>query len=471
MRKVLVYGLGVSGISTVKTLSKLGYEVYTFDKNKEKVDQLKGYDYSPISLLNIGEINYKYVVKSPGIKPSDDILQKLEKKYEIISDIELSYRIFPKKKILAVTGTNGKTSTTSMITHILNESGVKAISVGNIGEGILWQMYNNDAVFVEELSSFQLKNTFDFHPHIASILNITEDHLDWHKDFDDYINSKLNIAKNQTNKDYIVINKNDEILQKNIERFQGQIYEFSSVGPVKRGLYLKNNKIYYIDEIENYELLDTSDLRIIGNHNYENLMAAMLEAYLFGIDFEKIIEASKTFVSIEHRLEFVDEINGVKIYNDSKATNVDSAVKAIKSFANPMIIIAGGYDKKIDYSDYVKEFKNNGKLMVIMGDTKTQIKNLCEDYGVKYILADDMDDAVKKAIDNAKSNDTILLSPASASWDMYPSYEVRGKDFKEKIEKYKGMIKWMWLFQVGELADIFILPLPSPKKSKKILKM
>ena len=173
MRKVLVYGLGVSGISTVKTLSKLGYEVYTFDKNKEKVDQLKGYDYSPISLLNIGEINYKYVVKSPGIKPSDDILQKLEKKYEIISDIELSYRIFPKKKILAVTGTNGKTSTTSMITHILNESGVKAISVGNIGEGILWQMYNNDAVFVEELSSFQLKNTFDFHPHIASILNIT----------------------------------------------------------------------------------------------------------------------------------------------------------------------------------------------------------------------------------------------------------------------------------------------------------
>ena len=443
MRKILVYGLGVSGISTVKTLSKMGYDVYTFDKNKEKVDELKGYDYSPISLFDIFDIEYECVVKSPGIKPSDEVLQNLAKKYEIISDIELSYRLFPDKKILAVTGTNGKTSTTSMITHILNKSGIKAISVGNIGEGILWQMYNNDAVFIEELSSFQLKNTYDFNPHIASILNITEDHLDWHKDFDDYINSKLNIAKNQSDKDYIIINKNDEILQKNKDRFKGQIYEFSSVGLVKKGLFLKENKIFYIDEKESYQVLDTNDLKIIGSHNYENLMAAMLECYFFGIDFKKITEASKTFVSIEHRLEYVDEVKGIKIYNDSKATNVDSAVKAIKSFDNPIIIIAGGYDKKIDYSDYVKEFKNNGRLMIIMGETKTQIQNLCEKLDVNYILAEDMDDAVKKALEHAELNDTILLSPASASWDMYPSYEVRGKDFKEKIEKYKGMIKWM----------------------------
>ena len=441
MRKVLIYGLGVSGISTAKTLCEMGYEVYTFDKNKKEVDELKGYDYSPISVLNLTDHDYDYVVKSPGIKPSDDILKKLSEKYEIISDIELSYRLFPEKKILAITGTNGKTSTTSMITHILNESGIKAISVGNIGEGILWQMYNHDAVFVEELSSFQLKNTFDFHPHIASILNITPDHIDWHGDFNDYISSKLNIAIKQTEDDYLILNKNNEVLQKNKDKFKANIYEFSSLGPVKKGLYLDEQAIYYIDEKEKLEIINTNDLKIIGNHNYENLMAAMLECYLFGLDFASIAKACKTFVSIEHRLEFIYEIKGIKVYNDSKATNVDSAIKAIKSFTNPIIIIAGGYDKKIDYSYYVKAFKENGKLMVIMGETKDQLKKLCEAENVSYALADDMDQAVKIALENASENDVILLSPASASWDMYKSYEIRGKDFKEKIEKYKGMIK------------------------------
>ena len=441
MKKVLIYGLGVSGISTAKTLSKMGYDVYTFDKNKEVIDELKGYDYSPISVLNLTEYDYEFVVKSPGIKPSDDIVKKLSKKYEIISDIELSYRLFPEKKILAITGTNGKTSTTSMITHILNESGVKAVSVGNIGEGILWQMYNKDVVFVEELSSFQLKNTYKFHPHIASILNITPDHIDWHGDLNDYISSKLNITAKQTEDDYLILNKNDEILQKSKNSFRANIYEFSSTNPVEKGLYLDENIIYYKDEQQKIEVLNTDELKIIGNHNYENLMAAMLECYLFGLDFVSIAKAAKTFVSIEHRLELVDEIKGVKVYNDSKATNVDSAVKAINSFTNPIIIIAGGYDKKIDYSEYVKAFKENGKLMVIMGETKDQLKKLCEAEGINYILAEDMEQSVKIALENASENDVILLSPASASWDMYKSYEIRGRDFKEKIEKYKGMIK------------------------------
>lgn len=441
MKKVLIYGLGVSGISTAKTLSKMGYDVYTFDKNKEEIDELKGYDYSPISVLNLTEYDYEFVVKSPGIKPSDDIVKKLSKKFEIISDIELSYRLFPEKKILAITGTNGKTSTTSMITHILNESGVKAVSVGNIGEGILWQMYNKDVVFVEELSSFQLKNTYKFHPHIASILNITPDHIDWHGDLNDYISSKLNITAKQTEDDYLILNKNDEILQKSKNSFRANIYEFSSTNPVEKGLYLDENIIYYKDEQQKIEVLNTDELKIIGNHNYENLMAAMLECYLFGLDFVSIAKAAKTFVSIEHRLELVDEIKGVKVYNDSKATNVDSAVKAINSFTNPIIIIAGGYDKKIDYSEYVKAFKENGKLMVIMGETKDQLKKLCEEEGINYILAEDMEQSVKIALENASKNDVILLSPASASWDMYKSYEIRGRDFKEKIEKYKGMIK------------------------------
>ena len=441
MRKVLIYGLGVSGISTVKTLAKKGYDVYTYDKNKKEIDQLKGYNYSPLSLSDLTDYDFEYVVKSPGIKPSDDTLLKLAEKYEIISDIELSYRLFPNKIFLSITGTNGKTSTTSMVTHILNQSGINAISVGNIGEGILWKMYKHDAIFVEELSSFQLKNTYKFHPHIASILNISPDHIDWHGDFDDYILSKLNIAKNQNKNDYLIINKNDEILQRNKDNFRANIYEFSSLGPVKNGLYIDKNIIYYIDEKSKKEVLNTNELKIIGTHNYENLMAAMLECYLYGLDFQAISKAAKTFVSIEHRLEFVNEINGVKIYNDSKATNVDSAVKAIKSFSEPIIIIAGGYDKKIDYSDYVKAFKENGKLMIIIGETKEQLRAICELENIDYILANDMDHAARLACQNAEKNDVILLSPASASWDMYNSYEIRGNDFKEKIEKYKGMIK------------------------------
>ena len=442
MKKVLVYGLGVSGISAVKTLSKMGYETYTYDKNKIYLDELKGYNYSPISDLDIDKEDFDFVVKSPGIKPNDDLLMKLSKKSQILSDIELAYRLFPNKEFLAITGTNGKTSTTSMVAHILNEAGKKASSVGNIGEGVLWKMYQEDAVFVEELSSFQLYNTYEFHPHIAAILNITPDHLDWHRDFDDYKNSKLNIARNQNENDFLILNANDKILQSYKKEAKAKVYEFSANSQVDLGMYLSGKDIIFKDGEYVEKIINVDQLKIIGNHNYENIMAAMLIAYLYGISFEKILIGAKTYQSIEHRLEFVDRINDVDIYNDSKATNVDSAIKAIESFSKPIIIIAGGYDKKIDYSDYVKAFKKNGKLMIIMGETKAQLEKLCIENRVNYLLADDMEMAVKLCFDNANSGDVILLSPASASWDMYKSYEVRGRDFKEKIEKYKGLSKW-----------------------------
>ena len=443
MKKVLVYGLGLTGISSVKTLEKEGYEVYTYDKNKKNVKELEGYKYSPISDLEIDTIPYDFVVKSPGIPPHDEIVKRLSRKYEIISDIELSYRLFPDAKIISITGTNGKTSTTSMVTHILNESGIKAISVGNIGEGILWQMATNkDAVFVCELSSFQLHNVKNYKPKIATITNISEDHIDWHGTFDDYINSKINISKNQDEDDYIIINHEDEILQDHKSSYKAKIYEFSSKNEVERGIFLKESTIYLKDEkIE--KLIDVDDLLVIGNHNYENIMAASLCAYLFGIDISDIKNALKTFKSIEHRLEYVDAISGVKVYNDSKGTNVDSSVKAIESFNDPIIIIAGGYNKHIDYSAYVKAFKKKGKLMVIMGETSDILANLCKEEGVSYIKAKDMKEAVDISFDHASDGDVILLSPASASWDMYKNFELRGEDFKAKVLEYKKRkIKW-----------------------------
>lgn len=436
MSKVLVYGLGVTGISSVKCLDKKGYEVYTFDKNKEKIEELKGYNYSPISCANLEDYKFEFVLKSPGIKPNDEYVELLEKRNEIISDIEASQRLFPEKEKIAITGTNGKTSTTSMVNHILNQSGHKAYAVGNIGEGILWQMYNNEGVFVEELSSFQLHDSKLYHPKFAAILNINEDHIDWHGSFDDYINSKLKISSNQDQSDFLVINKDDKILKAHKLSFKAKVYEFSSRQKVERGLYLKENTIYLIDENHDDEsILDVRDLSVIGRHNYENAMAAILLTYLYGINLDDIIKSIKTFKSIAHRLEFVKTIDGVDYYNDSKGTNVDSSVKAIESFDRPIIIIAGGYDKHIDYTDYVKAFKKNGKLMIIMGQTKQKLEDICKDLGVSYIMVENMKEALDEAYKEAKSGDVVLLSPASASWDMYKSYEQRGDDFKDLVKK------------------------------------
>ena len=436
MKKVLVYGLGVTGISSVKALDKLGYDVYTYDKNKKNIKELEGYNYSPISDSKINDLKVDFVIKSPGIKPSDEVVRILEKDNEIISDIEASERLFPDKEKIAITGTNGKTSTTSMVAHIINECGENAYTVGNIGEGILWQMYEKKGVFVEELSSFQLHDTSTYKPHIGAILNIKEDHIDWHGSFEDYIKSKLNLAANQDENDFLVINHEDEITMKHKEDFKAQIYEFSSLNEVNKGLYLKDNKIYLNDrDIKNKEILDVRDLAVIGRHNYENVMAAILLTYLYGIKLEDIVKAIKTFKSISHRLEYVRTLSGIDFYNDSKGTNVDSSVKAIESFDRPIIIIAGGYDKHIDYTDFVKAFKKNGKLMVLMGETKCKLKELCEKHEVNYILVNDMKEAIDTAYKKGEENDVVLLSPASASWDMYKSYEIRGDEFKTLVNR------------------------------------
>ena len=436
MKKVLVYGLGVTGISSVKALDKLGYDVYTYDKNKKNIKELEGYNYSPISDSKINDLKVDFVIKSPGIKPSDEVVRILEKDNEIISDIEASERLFADKEKIAITGTNGKTSTTSMVAHIINECGKNAYTVGNIGEGILWQMYEKKGVFVEELSSFQLHDTSKYKPHIGAILNIKEDHIDWHGSFEDYIDSKLKLAANQNENDFLVINHEDEITMKHKEDFKAQIYEFSSLNKVSRGLFLKDNIIYLTDkDIKDREIFDVRDLSVIGRHNYENVMAAILLTYLYGIALEDIVKAIKTFRSISHRLEYVRTLSGIDFYNDSKGTNVDSSVKAIESFNRSIIIIAGGYDKHIDYTDFVKAFKKNGKLMVLMGETKYKLKELCDKYKVNYILVNDMKEAIDTAYKKGEENDVVLLSPASASWDMYKSYEIRGDEFKTLVNR------------------------------------
>ena len=431
MKKVLVYGLGITGISTVKTLDKLGYEVFTYDKNKNKGERLEGYNYSPISDLKIND-KYDFVVKSPGIRPDDEIVRKLGGNNEIISDIELSYRIFEDKKIISVTGTNGKTTTTSLITYVLNQIGEKAISVGNIGEGVLWQMYNNDATFVEEISSFQLHNTKTFKPHIGAILNISPDHIDWHGSFENYANDKMKLAKNQDKEDFLVINHDDKILSENKNKFKASIYEFTMKEKIEKGIYLKDDSLYLKDDKE-FFLLNRNDLKIVGNHNLANAACAMLCLYLYGIDLDEIIKYTKTFKAIDHRLEFVKQIKNVNFFNDSKATNVDSAIKAVDSFDKNIILIAGGYDKKIDYSPLFDNSNKKIKAMILLGQTKYILEDLCKKYKINYYLVDDMQMAVDKSFEIMEDFDTVLLSPASASWGMYDNYMQRGDDFKKRV--------------------------------------
>lgn len=437
MRKVLVYGLGLTGISTVKTLSKMGFDVYTYDANKKIVDELKDYTYSPISKDRAISDKFDFVVKSPGIKPSDPLVKKLSEKNEIISDIELSYRLFPEKNIISITGTNGKTTTTSMITHILNGAGIKACSVGNIGEGILWQMYEKSCVFVEEISSFQLHDTVEYDTHIGAILNITEDHTDWHGSFEDYVESKFKLAKNQSPSDYLVINKEDKLIQAHKDKFKAQIYEFSSKRPVERGIYLDGEEIIFVENGKKDQIMKTQDLLLLGRHNIENAMVAILITRLYGMSWDEIRENAKTFSAIPHRLQYVKTIDGVDFYNDSKATNVDSAIKAIESFDKNIILIAGGYDKKVDFMPLIKAFKPKAVAMVLIGQTENALAELCKKSNIPYYIEDDMDRAVKKVFEIMKKGDTVLLSPASASWGAYESFAQRGDDFIEKINKYE----------------------------------
>lgn len=437
MRKVLVYGLGLTGISAVKTLSMMGFDVFTYDSKKKIVEELKDYTYSPISEDRAISDSFDLVLKSPGIKPSDPLVKKLSEKNEIVSDIELSYRLFPEKNIISITGTNGKTTTTSMIRHILNESGIEAVAVGNIGEGILWQMYNRDCVFVEEISSFQLHDTKEYDTHIGAILNISEDHTDWHGSFDDYVNSKLKLGKNQKSSDYLIINHEDKILQSRKNEFKAQIYEFSSKNIVSRGIYLDGKDIIFRDKTQKIRMMTTDDLLIVGRHNVENAMVALLALKLYGLDTESIVENAKSFKAIAHRLEFVKKIKGVDFYNDSKATNVDSAIKAIESFDENIILIAGGYDKHVDYRPLFDSFRKKAKAMVLIGQTEARLASLCEEYKIRYFKVHDMEHAVKKSFEIMEKGDTVLLSPASASWGAYKSYAQRGEDFVEKIKKYE----------------------------------
>ena len=443
-KRVLVVGSGKSGVAAAELLRKKGITFVLFDGNKD-LDVTVLIEKNPVfagAEILLGELapedmaRIDLVVLSPGVPTDLPMVNELRnRQIPIWGEIELAYH-FAKGRIIAITGTNGKTTTTSLVGEIMANYFDDVKVVGNIGIPYTSVAANTteDTVTVAEISSFQLETTHEFAPEVTAILNITPDHLNRHHTMAEYIRVKELITKNQTSEDTCVLNYEDPILRAFGENLQIRVLFFSSERKLKQGLYLEDETIWYADESQKLAICKTQDLNIVGKHNYENVMAAAGMALSYGVPLEKIQEAVKAFQAVEHRIEFVTEKSGVVYYNDSKGTNPDAAIKGIQAMSRPTLLIGGGYDKGSDYTEWIQSFDGKVKYLVLLGVTKEKIAETARKCGFdNIIMTESLEEAVKVCAENAESGDAVLLSPACASWDMFPSYEVRGRRFKELV--------------------------------------
>ena len=442
-KKVLVYGAAKSGVSAVGMLRRLDAFVVLYDRNTNlSKDDFKDYETDDKFLFIAGVLTdeildtISLVVISPGV-PCDipDVSRIKERNIPIWGEIELAYR-YTKGKVIGITGTNGKTTTTTLVGKIMKTYFPEVYVVGNIGNAYTDIALNttDNSVTVIELSSFQLETIHQFKPEVSTILNITPDHLDRHHTMEEYIAMKERIALNQTKLELCILNYEDEILRGMAERLNTRVLFFSSRRELEEGLYLEEDEIYYSCNHQRQLICNVGELHIIGKHNYENVMAAAGVAIEMGVPMELIRKAILNFKAVEHRIEYVEMVKGVTYYNDSKGTNPDASIKAILAMKNPTILIAGGYDKKLPFDTWVDSFGDKIKLLVLMGQTRKQIAKTAKRHGFHdIIMAEDLKEAVSISAGHAKPGDVVLLSPACASWDMFKDYEQRGRLFKEYV--------------------------------------
>lgn len=425
--KILIIGTGTTGKSVYNYAKKHEIDAFILDE-RENYDGFERED-----IFNGDFSGIDFAVKSPGIKPESKIIKKLEdKNIKIISDIEFASYFYKTKDIVAITGTNGKTTITTLVNEILNKVG-KSYAVGNIGVGVMDVIDYDPKFIVCEASSFQLAYIDKFHPHVAVITNITSDHLDWHKTVENYRKAKENIYKNLEEDDYLILGASCDYV-KTINAGVKNTYYYSYDDLGRPGLFTKDGEIifrHFDGTLEN--IMKVSDVFIKGRHNIENAMAAILSAYSLGVDLEIIVDTIKNFKGVEHRIEFVRTFNGISYYNDSKGTNPDSTDVALKAFEKSVLII-GGYDKGSDFKKLLEDNKDKITSLVVMGATSELIINEATELGIETTRVKDMEETVSVATTIARENNSVvLLSPACASWDMYPNYEVRGRHFKEIV--------------------------------------
>lgn len=437
--KWLVIGAGKSGIYAAKLLIAHGAEVVLYDDNDHAAfDEIK----DEVTFFSGGipkEVieDIKKAVVSPGIPLESQMVRSCtEAGIEVIGEIELAY-MFEKGDIAAITGTNGKTTTTALAGEIMKYTGDNVIVAGNIGEPYtkLVTGSDKDSHSVLEVSSFQLETIEHFRPHVSAVLNITPDHLNRHHTMENYIAAKFRIAENQDSSDYIVLNYEDEELRKRADGLKPKVVYFSSSRVLDEGIYLRDRKDICMKwDGKETRLCSTDELNLLGTHNYENVMAAAMITWLMGVKTEDIRKAVMEFKSVEHRIEYVCEKNGVVYYNDSKGTNTDAAIKGICSMTRQTFLIGGGYDKDADFTEWVECFPGRVKKLVLIGATKDKIADACDKAGfADYVKVDSFEEAVKYCAEYAEAGDAVLLSPACASWDMFKSYEERGRIFKKLV--------------------------------------
>ncbi|MEA4972128.1 MAG: UDP-N-acetylmuramoyl-L-alanine--D-glutamate ligase [Candidatus Metalachnospira sp.] len=445
-KKYIVCGMARSGIAAAELLVSHGAKVTLQDIKPMdaliKLHDIEAYKKKGIDIYagsNPDDIAEEFdtIVLSPGVPYDLPFVQKaLAKGIEVISEIELAYSLTP-CPVCAVTGTNGKTTTTTLTGLLLETKYNNTAVVGNIGVAYSQKvkgLRENDYVCAE-ISSFQLEGTKTFRPHISAVLNITPDHLNRHKTMENYVAVKEMIFANQTSEDFTILNNNDEYCVKMADKTRGRVFFFSSTKRLEEGIFLDGEHIHIVWNGIDEMLIDTNELRILGVHNYENVMAAAACAVCAGVTLEDIRQVLLGFNGVEHRIEYCGTFDSVDCYNDSKGTNPDAAIRAVLAMKKPIVLIGGGYDKDSEYDDWVKLFKGRVKKLILIGVTAPKIAACCDKYGFSdYDFAEDFKECVAKCKAAADLGDCILLSPACASWGMFEDYEQRGRVFKELVK-------------------------------------
>lgn len=448
-KTVLVAGTGVSGLAATKLLSHNNIETILYDSNANKTKREIYASFEKIEdmQLVLGELDDEILSKislavlSPGIPLDQAFVKKIqERNIPVWGEIELAY-YFEKGTVIGITGTNGKTTTTTLVGKIMEAYKEKVFVVGNIGLPYTSQCENTDAesVTVAEISSFQLESVCDFHPHVSAILNVTPDHLNRHHTMENYSKAKLDITKNQDENDVCVLNYDNDITRDFAEKISNtRVLLFSRKKLLENGICLDcdHDTIVLCENGNKQSIVKVSDLKLLGTHNVENVMAAIGIAISMNVPLDIIAEVTRNFTAVEHRIEYVTEKKGVKYYNDSKGTNPDAAIKAIEAMVRPTVLIAGGYDKKSEYDEWIAACTGKVKALVLIGATARAIKETAKRYDLEDVtIVDTLEEAVELAAKKASSKDAVLLSPACASWDMFTSYEERGKLFKNYVQK------------------------------------
>ena len=444
-KRVLVIGAGLSGQAAVRKLQSMGAEVFLTDNQpSDKLTGVEELDLDPDHRLlgfvpDFARINPELIILSPGISPKLSLVQEgISQNVSVWSEVELAMVDCP-ALCVGVTGTNGKTTTTSLLGELAKRTGRPSIIAGNIGVALSGQVkgLGDNSIVVAELSSFQLEFIDKLRVHVAILLNLTPDHLDRHGTLEAYLASKARIFKNQTAADVAILNWDDPLVHGLGPNLKSRVMYFSATSFLPEGISLWHDQIVYSEKRNMIPIIARKDLHLRGAHNLENVMAAAAAGRAFGLSWTEIAEGLAQFKGVEHREEIVGTFEGILFVNDSKGTNTDAATKALLAFEEPLVLIAGGKNKGLDFHDFMKVVRVKVKSLVLLGAAAEEMEQAARDEGIETIIrATTFEDGVEKAIAEAIPGDVVLLSPACTSWDMFKSYEERGELFKELVRKH-----------------------------------